>query len=466
MQSSRHKQYFVFLVAAFDCLAVTGSFFLAYHFRFFSGIIPFTGKLHTFAEYAQTLPVVLPVYLWFFREYGLYQSHRHIRRIEEIFVVIKSITLAVVILMAITFLYRGLSYSRLYLFTLWVFSVFLVSLSRYLLIQWEYYRKVHHQDLTPVLLVGANRNARSIIQWAKNNPHYGQKVIGVLAREASLAGKHVEGVPILGVSDQCENFIDHLKPGEVILLDPEFSKDRTADLIAACEEQMIEFKVGADFYGIMSRHVDVEYMSSVPLLGFKALPLDDFWNRLAKRFFDIVVSMILSAVSFPLWIAAVILIRLDGAGPILYKQERVGRDGHLFKLLKFRTMKVDAERETGPVWAKPNDRRRTRIGNFLRRWNIDELPQLWNVIRGDMSLVGPRPERPHFVNQFRESIPRYMARHKIKSGLTGWAQVNGYRGDTSIHERLKYDLYYMENWSLLFDVEILFMTIFAFKNAY
>ena len=134
--------------------------------------------------------------------------------------------------------------------------------------------------------------------------------------------------------------------------------------------------------------------------------------------------------------------------------------------MKFRTMGVDAEKETGPVWAKANDQRRTRFGNFLRRFNLDELPQLLNVLRGDMTLVGPRPERPHFVSQFRESIPRYMARHKVKSGITGWAQVNGFRGNTSIRERLKYDLYYMENWSLLFDIEILFMTLFAFKNAY
>ncbi len=161
-----------------------------------------------------------------------------------------------------------------------------------------------------------------------------------------------------------------------------------------------------------------------------------------------------------------ILIKMDDGGPLFYFQERVGRDYKVFNVIKFRTMKMDAEKETGPVWAKANDTRRTRFGNFLRRSNIDELPQLWNVLRGDMSLVGPRPERPHFVSQFRETIPRYMARHKVKSGITGWAQVNGFRGNTSIRERLKYDLYYMENWSLLFDIEIIFMTTFAYKNAY
>jgi exopolysaccharide biosynthesis polyprenyl glycosylphosphotransferase len=160
------------------------------------------------------------------------------------------------------------------------------------------------------------------------------------------------------------------------------------------------------------------------------------------------------------------LIKCSDGGPVFYRQERTGRDGRNFGLLKFRTMKPDAEKETGPVWAKKDDDRRTAFGEFLRRTNLDEVPQLWNILKGDMSLVGPRPERPHFVNQFRESIPRYMARHKVKSGLTGWAQVHGLRGNTSIHDRVKYDLYYMENWSLLLDIEIIVMTLFAFKNAY
>ncbi|MCM8776318.1 MAG: sugar transferase [Candidatus Omnitrophica bacterium] len=170
--------------------------------------------------------------------------------------------------------------------------------------------------------------------------------------------------------------------------------------------------------------------------------------------------------TFPIWILVMILIKLDDGGSIFYRQERIGQDQKRFHLIKFRTMRMGAESKTGPVFARPDDSRRTRIGNFLRRWNLDELPQLINVLVGHMSMVGPRPERPHFVNKFRQTIPRYMTRHKIKSGLTGWAQVNGYRGNTSIQERTKYDLYYMENWSLLFDIEILIMTFYAFKNAY
>jgi len=469
MPKIKRQFQFVFLTLVSDVFAISGSFILAYHFRFFSGLIPVHHQ-PGFFEYAQALLVIIPVFLYFFKAYGLYQTSRHIRRIEEIFIVIKAVSFSVIILMAVTFLYRGLSYSRVYLVTLWVFTICFVSAARYVLIQWEYELKLQKKELTKVLLIGGNRNARSIIQWAKNNPHYGQEVIGVLAREESLIGKHVEGVKIIGASDDWRTFIERLAPDVVVLLDPIMPREQITDLVVSCEDKWIDFKVGADFYGLMTRNVDVEYISSVPLLGFRPLPLDDFWNRSVKRIFDILVSLFLLVFTTPIWLLALFLILMDDRGPIFYKQERVGRDGKIFTLYKFRTMKINAEKETGPVWAKPNDARRTRVGNFLRRWNIDELPQFLNVLKGDMSLVGPRPERPHFVDQFREAIPRYMARHKVKSGLTGWAQVNGFRGNTSrgntIQERIKYDLYYMENWSLLFDIEILFMTFFAFKNAY
>ncbi len=466
MSPARKHAGFVFLTVVCDALAITLSFVAAYHFRFIAGVIPIRGSAPGFSNYMHTLFVIIPVYLWFFRAYGLYQSQRHRRRIEEIFMVMKAITFAVVILMAFTFLYRGLSYSRVYLVALWILSIFLVSFARYFLIQWEYRRKIQKKQLIRVLIVGVNANARNIIQWANINPHYGHQVIGVLAKDASLTGKHLEDAAILGEADQCEKYIEELKPDRVVLVDPLFSRQRIADLVALCEDRMIEFKLAADLYGLMTQSIDVEYMSRVPLLGFRSLPLDDPWNCVVKRAFDLAVSLLLGVLALPVWSFAILLIKLDDGGPVFYIQERMGRDQKIFPLIKFRTMKVDAEKETGPVWAKPDDRRRTRIGNFLRRWNIDELPQLFNVLRGDMSLVGPRPERPHFITVFRESIPRYMARHQIKSGITGWAQVNGYRGDTSIQERIKYDLYYMENWSLLLDIEILFMTFVAYRNAY
>ena len=297
-------------------------------------------------------------------------------------------------------------------------------------------------------------------------PHYGQKPVGILATNVEDIGKHVDNVPIVGLTEHWETFIKKLQPDQVVLLDESFSREKITDLVAACEDAFIDFKMGADIYGLIASNVGVEYVSHIPLLGFRSLPLDDPWNQFMKRVFDIFVAGIMTLVFLPLGLVVAVLIKLEGKGPVFYFQERVGRDGKVFRLIKFRTMKIDAEKETGPVWAKPQDDRKTQIGETLRRWNLDELPQLLNVLSGKMSLVGPRPERPHFVDKFRENVPRYMARHKVKSGLTGWAQVHGLRGDTSIEERIKYDLYYMENWSLLLDIEILVMTLFAFKNAY
>lgn len=454
------------LLVLTDMLAIALSFYAAYHFRFLTGFIPVTRGVPAFELYTRVLLVIYPIYLWTFKSYGLYQARRNVRRIEEIFIVIKAVSVAVLLVIAVSFFYRGLSYSRVYLITLWAFSCFFVSIGRYWVIQREYRLRRQKKNVDKVLIIGADHNARSIIQWSQQNPHYGHEVIGVLARDSELTGKHIEDVAVLGSSDNAEKFIESLKPDIVILVDTSFSRTQITDLVAACEDELIDFKVAADFYGLMSHSVDVEYVSRVPLLGFKPLPLDKIVNRVAKRTFDITVTLLLFIFTAPLWIFVVLAIKLDDGGPVFYAQERVGRDQTVFKVLKFRTMKVDAEKETGPVWAKADDNRRTRMGDFLRRWNIDELPQFLNVLRGEMTLVGPRPERPHFVSQFRETIPRYMARHKIKSGITGWAQVNGYRGNTSIHERLKYDLHYMENWSLAFDVKILFMTLFAYKNAY
>lgn len=464
MGTHRSQQHLNVLTLLGDAASILLSFFLAYLMRFYT----FEKLPHTpsFAAYAAALTVIVPVYLIIFRAYGLYQTSRHMRRIEEIFLVIKAITLSILILTAMTFFYREFSYSRLSLVYLWIFSILITGAMRYFLIQLEYARKRSRREVTRMLIIGANRNTRNIIEWSRGNLHYGYQILGVLAREPDLVGKHFEDIPIIGVVEQARSFIENLKPDQVVLLDKDATREQMTQLVLLCEDKLVDFKIGADFYGLMSRNVDVEYLSNVPLLGFRALPLDDPWNRAVKRSFDILVTLIMLTLTAPFWIVLAILIKLDDGGPVLYRQERMGRDMKVFDVLKFRTMRVNAENESGPVWAKADDQRRTRTGQFLRRWNLDELPQLLNVLKGDMSLVGPRPERPHFIEQFRDDIPRYMARHRIKSGLTGWAAVNGYRGNTSILERTKYDLYYMENWSLIFDLEILFMTLFAFKNAY
>jgi len=253
---------------------------------------------------------------------------------------------------------------------------------------------------------------------------------------------------------------------EVILTEADLPRSDTMKIILECEKRMVEFRLVADLLGMVTSQVDMRSIDGVPLLGLKESPLSESFNRFLKRLMDIVFSGIGLIVLSPLLILVAMLVKLGSPGPVFYFQKRIGEDGSRFAMIKFRTMVDNAEKGVGRVWASENDPRRTKIGGFLRKSNLDELPQLINVFKGEMSLVGPRPERPHFVGKFKEDIPRYMARHKIKSGMTGWAQVNGLRGNTSIEERTKYDLYYIENWSLAFDAKIIFMSFFALKNAY
>jgi Undecaprenyl-phosphate glucose phosphotransferase len=260
--------------------------------------------------------------------------------------------------------------------------------------------------------------------------------------------------------------IDANNIDEAILTEAEIPRADIMNIIMECEKRMVEFRLVADLLGMVTSQVDMRAIDGVPLLGLKESPLAERYNRFIKRTMDIVFSAAGLLVLSPFLLIIAILVKLSSPGPVFYLQKRIGEDDSRFAIIKFRTMVDNAEKGIGRVWASEGDPRRTKIGAFLRRSNLDELPQLFNVLKGEMSLVGPRPERPHFVGKFKEDIPRYMARHKIKSGVTGWAQVNGLRGNTSIEERTKYDIYYIENWSLAFDLKILFMSVFALKNAY
>ncbi len=460
----RHKMGLL-LALLFDIGAIAFAAVAAYGFRFY--VLPAQHGIPEFLLYLESLIVVIPVQILLLRSYRLYDIQRPLRRVETIFTVIKAVSVSMLILMALTFFYRSVDYSRFFLPILWFFCCFFISLGRYFAIELEYQRKRSRKEMTKVLFIGYNRNTRQLVEWFGQHPHFGYVPTGILNRETDQVGKHLEQVAILGTVPMWRTFVQELKPDIVILLDGDLPRKEISEMVLLCEDLLIDFKMAADFFGIVTQNLGLEYLSDVGLLGLKSLPLDDWINRAIKRTFDTLVSLVLVVVSFPVWLIIILSIKFAGGqGPIFFKQERMGRDGSTFKVLKFRTMKLDAEKETGPVWAKENDSRRTAVGEFLRRWNLDELPQFLNVLKGEMSLVGPRPERPFFVDQFRENIPRYMARHRIKCGITGWAQVHGLRGNTSIEERIKYDLYYMENWSLLLDIEIIFMTFFAFRNAY
>jgi exopolysaccharide biosynthesis polyprenyl glycosylphosphotransferase len=252
----------------------------------------------------------------------------------------------------------------------------------------------------------------------------------------------------------------------VVLTSGDLPHARIVEIILLCERSMVAFNMVPDLFRVMTTSMDVQQLDDIPLLGLARWPLDLFWNRVLKRLEDLVGAAVGLVVAVPVIALAAVLIKRSSPGPVFFGQERCGEQGRRFRIHKLRTMPVNAEAASGPVFAVEGDPRVTGVGAFLRRHNLDELPQLWNVLKGEMSLVGPRPERPHFVEKFKEDVGRYMWRHVSKPGMTGWAQVNGLRGNTSIEERVKYDLYYLEHWSPAFDFKILLKTLFARQNAY
>jgi exopolysaccharide biosynthesis polyprenyl glycosylphosphotransferase len=276
------------------------------------------------------------------------------------------------------------------------------------------------------------------------------------------------GIDFLGHLSHVPQFIKDHKVDIVLVSLTYKDHPQLYELVRDCEGLNTEIMMVPDMLELMTSRVRIKELHGIPFIKIKSVPLTT-WNLIVKRSFDVATSAFFLILSSPLIAVIAVLIGLDSKGPLFYRQERVGLDGKTFRLIKFRTMRADAEKETGPVWTHKNDPRKTKVGTFLRRFSLDELPQLLNVIKGDMSIVGPRPERPHFVNQFGKEIPKYLDRHRVKTGMTGWAQVNGLRGNAPIEERTKYDVYYVENWSLVFDIKIILKTVHAVlfgKDAY
>jgi exopolysaccharide biosynthesis polyprenyl glycosylphosphotransferase len=417
------------------------------------------------SNYFKMLPFLTIILLFLMRSEKLYSSKARLSIVDEFFVIARTAATGILIFMAVTFIYREYSFSRSMLVLSWPVLVVFVGAWRFAVNRAQFFMRRKFGKTRNLLLAGNDQMVERLIKHIAADPHWDYNVRGVVRLNGSSASS-IEGIPVLGTLDDVGRIMDSHQIDEVILTQADLPHAKVMDVILECEKKLVEFRLVADILGMVTSQVDMRTIDGVPLLGLKESPLADSYSRSVKWAMDTLVSGAALIVLSPVFAVIAVLVKLGSPGPVFYLQERIGEDGRLFNMIKFRTMISNAEKETGPIWAKENDPRRTGIGSFLRKSNLDELPQLVNVLKGEMSLVGPRPERPHFVDKFKEDIPRYMARHKIKSGMTGWAQVNGLRGNTSIEERTKYDLYYIENWSLAFDIKILFMSVFAMKNAY
>lgn len=457
------------LAIVVDAVTVFGGFLLAAWLRFDSGLLAVTippppGLYHLYSLGGAAATLVMLLVL---RSHALFVRPQTGSFVDKIPRLIRAVGIGTLCAAVMAFAVQNeADFARLVI----GLSFFTISIplliERYILFRLEWNLARHSRTKSHVLILGSDPVALHVTRTLKSEPMLRADVIGFL--RTGLTPPHPDIPPelILGTIDDLKTCIREQDIHEIILTDAGIDHDRIVQILLLCEQSLVRFKMVPDLFRIMTTSMDVQSLNDIPLLGISPWPLDRFWNRLLKRVEDVVGATVGLLLSLPVIAIAAILIKRSSPGPVFYRQQRCGEGGRCFSLCKLRTMPVDAEAQTGPVWAVENDTRRTRVGQVLREFNLDELPQFWNVLKGDMSLVGPRPERPHFVEQFKEVIGNYMSRHVSKPGITGWAQVNGLRGNTDLRERIKYDLYYLENWSLSFDFKILLKTLVSRKNAY
>jgi len=452
-----------------DALIVGVSVILAYEYRYHLDRIPQVVKEPlAFGPYVVAIPVVVAMFLFALTVNQQYRSWRGRTLVDQLFAMGSGVALAGMLILAGMSLYRGFEYSRLtFVYTVVIAGLFM-TLERYLLRQYETRLRRRGIGTERVLMVGTGTGSRLLIQRMAMFPQYGYQVSGVLDDRLEV-GSSFAGAPVVGRIDDLRGMIPQMGVDQVFLAVPGASNDELLHLVKACDDLQAEFKLVPDLLEVMSTRAAVDAIDGLPLIGIRRSRLRGP-AAVLKRAIDLIVGTIGLVIASPLMLAIAILIKLTSpAGPVLFRQPRVGLHDKRFTVYKFRSMIPDAEAQTGPVVASPNDDRATPVGRVLRRLSLDELPQLFNILKGDMSLVGPRPMPIFLVERFTEEIPRYLERHQVRPGLTGWAQVNDLRGGEAFADRAMYDIYYVENWSLALDLKILILTgarVFFQRRAY
>ncbi len=431
----------------------------------------------TLNQYIPTLTLHVVTTIMILYASRLYHLPRAISRVDQLRKLFGAITLGAVMSFGLQALileaiFRGtqfqVDYPRSLFFYVWVFGYLFTAAGRELHRSLRYFLRRRGIDRENLLIIGTGKIAREITYRIKQRADLGYRLVGVVTTR-NHARSSVSGVPVIGTFEEIPDLIDANGVEQVIIALPEAQRSELVNLITQCQRGQVDIKVYPDLFAYMAGDLNVDELGGTPLITVRDIALRG-WKLSLKRGLDILGSLVGLVFFSPLMMLTVLFIRLESEGPVFYIQERMGLDGRPFPMIKFRSMRVDAE-SSGPGWTTANDPRRTRLGQIMRRTNWDEMPQLINVLLGHMSLVGPRPERPVYVREFRDQIPRYMERHREKAGMTGWAQVNGLRGDTSIAERTAYDLWYIEHWSLWLDIKIILRTFMLIilrkdKNAY
>ena len=438
-----------------DVLILFPCMILAYFIRFtlFHGMPGHIGLPY----YLMTVLCVSPLFWLLYGLMGLYDSFRAKNFLQEFSLLLRSNTIIFGILLAFFFAFKQFHLSRWTLFVFFALATIAVAVKRWFLRRLLRSFREHGYNLKHVLLIGCGEQAQAYCCAVQNDRTLGFCVDSYLAPRDCLPG-----IAYRGTYDALAHVLEHSSLDEVVIALEADEYPYLQSIIASSEKNGVKMSLIPFYNKYMPSRPSIDEVGDVSLVNLRHIPLDNIGNAFLKRAVDIVGSLLLILCTSPIMLFAAIGVKLSSPGPILFKQERVGLNKTPFYMYKFRSMRVNDKQNTG--WSTNSDPRKTKFGSFIRKFSIDELPQFFNVLMGDMSLVGPRPELPYFVNQFKESVPLYMVRHQVRPGITGWAQVNGFRGDTSIQGRIEHDIYYIENWTLLFDIKILFMTVFKFSN--
>lgn len=456
-----NQKYFNRLHVVLDAIIIAASYGLSWGIKFYDD-----GRTMMNHMYIVGLICIIPMYLILYLIFNVYSPKRVQTIKEEISNIIKSNTVGLVIFIMALYMLHQPHFSRQMMFIFYIINNTAEIIFRNL-IRWVL-RKIRNRGFNQkhILLVGYSRAAEGYIDRIKANPQWGYHIMGILDDNVKTGTKY-RGEQVIGEISRLDDILLENELDEIAITLGIAEYAKLEKIVAICEKSGVHTKFIPDYNNFIPTRPYTEDLLGLPVINIRHVPLNGGFNKFIKRFTDIVGSFLLIILFSPIMLAVALAVKVSSKGPVIYKQERVGLHNRNFVMYKFRSMKINRCDELH--FTTQNDDRTTRTGKFIRKCSLDELPQLFNVLKGDMSLVGPRPERPEFVEQFKEQIPRYMIKHQVRPGMTGWAQINGYRGNTSIQKRIEYDLYYIENWTLWFDIAILFQTIFkgfVNKNAF
>lgn len=461
----RHSQFLQSVLFLFDLAVICVCWIAAYHLRFLHGLAPIDKGIPPFDIYLSLLLPIVVVWGMSFRAFNLYRPRRMGTHVAEFFDIAKANTLSVLVLVAFTFFLRQFEYSRLVFLYFWMLNLVALGFSRMAFREGLRFMRKQGFNQRHGLIIGAGKLGQRVARLIALHSEFGIKVQGFLTRHPNKLGRTYEGINVIGLYTDLEKYAPALDMVFVCLPpDEEQGAEKTLQFLTTTT---LEVKVIPSIYEFITLRAEAEMFEGLPVITLQGSPLYG-WNVILKSITDFIGAAVAVALTAPLMVMIAVAVKLTSPGPVFYRQERMGMDGKPFMMLKFRTMRIDHPGDTILLTPK-DDPRVTPIGRLLRKTSLDELPQFLNVLKGDMSIVGPRPERSWVVEEVRKQIPLYMLKHKMKAGITGWAQVNGWRGDTALDKRIEYDLYYIEHWSIWFDLKIAWLTIwrgFVHKHAY